>query len=133
MDSHGGGWVCVCVGGGGQASPVQVKVPYTGSILMYVGSSCKHTGVYNIHLPRKIRNGRNNRTKHCICALQCSPSLLYPVHLSLTFFLWDVGHRQTTYSIAPDVTPHNAASHLRLFCLRTEISSKNEIKNKNHS
>ena len=26
-------------------SPVQVKDPYTGSILMHVGSSCKHIGV----------------------------------------------------------------------------------------
>ena len=40
----------------GQSSPVQVKDPYTGSILMLVGSSCKQTGVYNVHLPRKIRN-----------------------------------------------------------------------------
>ena len=30
----------------GQSSPVQVKDPYTGSIVMHVGSSCKHTGVY---------------------------------------------------------------------------------------
>ena len=36
-------------------------------------------------------------------------------------------------SIAPDVTPQNAASHLGLFCLHREFSSKNEIKNKNHS
>ena len=35
--------------------------------------------------------------------------------------------------IAPDVTPQNAASHLGLFCLLREISSKNEIINKNHS
>ena len=41
----------------GKSSPVQVKDPYTGSILMHVGSSCKHTGVYNVHLPRIIRNG----------------------------------------------------------------------------
>ena len=40
----------------GQSSPVQVKDPYTGSILMHVGSSCKHTGVYTVHLPRIIRN-----------------------------------------------------------------------------
>ena len=40
----------------GQSSPVQAKDPYTGSILMHVGSSCKHTGVYNVHLPRIIRN-----------------------------------------------------------------------------
>ena len=39
-----------------QSSPVQVNNPYTGSILMHVGSSCKHTGVYNVHLPRIIRN-----------------------------------------------------------------------------
>ena len=32
-----------------------------------------------------------------------------------------VGHRQN--SIAPDVTPQNAASHLGLFCLHREISS----------
>ena len=40
----------------GQLSRVQVKDPYIGSILMHVGSSCKHTGVYNVHLPRIIRN-----------------------------------------------------------------------------
>ena len=40
----------------GQSPPVQVKDPYTGSILMHVRSSCKHTGVYNVHLPRIIRN-----------------------------------------------------------------------------
>ena len=38
----------------GQSSPVQVKDPYTGSILMHVGSSCKHTGVYNISIPIPI-------------------------------------------------------------------------------
>ena len=37
-----------------------------------------------------------------------------------------VGHR-------PDVTPQNAASHLGLFCLHREISSKYEIENENHS
>ena len=36
-------------------------------------------------------------------------------------------------SIAPDGTPHFAASHLGLFCLQREISWKNEIKMKNHS
>ena len=30
--------------------------------------------------------------------------------------------------IAPDVTPQNAASYLRLFCMLTNISSKNELK-----
>ena len=40
----------------GQSFPVQVKDPYTGSILMHVGSSFKYTGVYNVHLPRIIRN-----------------------------------------------------------------------------
>ena len=37
-----------------------------------------------------------------------------------------VAHRQTV--IAPDLTPQNAASHLGLFCLHREISSKNDIK-----
>ena len=36
-------------------------------------------------------------------------------------------------TIAPDVTPQNAASHLGLFCLLNENSSKNGIKFKNHS
>ena len=39
-----------------QSPPVQVKDPYTGSILMHVGSSCKHTGVYNVHLSKIIGN-----------------------------------------------------------------------------
>ena len=50
----------------GQSSPVQVKDPYTGSILMHVGSSCKHTGVYNVHLPKnnqKLIDGSNRKTK----------------------------------------------------------------------
>ena len=51
----------------GLSSPVQVKDPYTGSILIHVGSSCKHTGVYNVHPPRIIRNlmidGSNKKTK----------------------------------------------------------------------
>ena len=46
----------------GQSSPVQIKDPYTGSILMHVGSSCKHTGVYNVHLPKLI-DGSNKKTK----------------------------------------------------------------------
>ena len=49
-------------------------------------------------------------------------------HISLASFLWDIGN-----SIAPDVTPQNAASHLGLLCLRREISSKNEIKNKKNT
>ena len=40
----------------GQSSFVQVKDTYTGSILMHVGSSCKQTRVYNVNLPRIIRN-----------------------------------------------------------------------------
>ena len=51
----------------GQSSPVQVKDPYyTGSILMHVGSSCKHTGVYNVHLPKnnqKLIDWSNRLTK----------------------------------------------------------------------
>ena len=31
--------------------------------------------------------------------------------------------------MAPDVTPQNAASHMRLLCLHREISLKNVIKN----
>ena len=38
----------------GQSSPVQVKDPYTGSILMHVGSSCKHIGVYLDALSHQI-------------------------------------------------------------------------------
>ena len=41
----------------GQSSPVQVKDPYTGSILMHVGTSCKHIRVYNVNIPGIIRNG----------------------------------------------------------------------------
>ena len=55
----------------GQSPPVQVKDPYTGSILMHVGSSCKHIRVYNVHLPRIIRNclmgvtgKQNKKQKH---------------------------------------------------------------------
>ena len=40
-------------------------------------------------------------------------------HLSLAFLLWTWANR-----IAPDVTPQNAASHLGLFCLLREFSSK---------
>ena len=39
----------------GQSSPVQAKDLYTGSNLIHVGSSCKHTKVYNVHLPRIIK------------------------------------------------------------------------------
>ena len=52
-------WIGTLTGGPpvqGQSSLVQVKDPYTGSILMHVGSSCKQTVVYNVHLPRIIRN-----------------------------------------------------------------------------
>ena len=40
----------------GQSSPVLFKVPYKGSVVMHVGSCCKHTGVYRVHLPRIFRN-----------------------------------------------------------------------------
>ena len=47
----------------GQSSAVKVKDllvkdvkdPYTGSIFMHAHSA-KHTGLYNVHLPRIIRN-----------------------------------------------------------------------------
>ena len=45
-------------------------------------------------------------------------------HISLASLLWDIGKQ---YS------PSSAASHLGLFCLLGEISSKIEIKIKNHS
>ena len=32
----------------GQSSPVQVEDPYTGSILVHVGSFCNHTRVYKV-------------------------------------------------------------------------------------
>ena len=60
----------------GQSSPVQVKDAYTGSILMHVGSSCKHNGVYNVHLPRIIRNWlmgvtrKQNKTEHVSTSLR---------------------------------------------------------------
>ena len=50
----------------GQSSPVQVKDPYTGSILMHVGLARKHTRVYNVHFPRinqKLIDGSNKKTK----------------------------------------------------------------------
>ena len=51
----------------GQSSPVQVKDPYTGSILMHVGLSCKHTGVYNHECTppknnQKLIDGSNKKT-----------------------------------------------------------------------
>ena len=67
----------------GQSSPVQVKDPYTGSILMHVGSSCKHTGVYNVHLLRIIRNRlmgvtrkQNNKSKNKLQGLVLGLRLL---------------------------------------------------------
>ena len=62
----------------GQSSPVQVEDPYTGSILMHVGSSCKHTGVYNVHLPKnnqKLIDGSNRKTKqNARTNAHCEPS-----------------------------------------------------------
>ena len=57
----------------GQSSPVQAKDPYTGSI-MHVGSFCNYTGVYNVHLPRIIRNWlmgvtRKQKQKACILVM----------------------------------------------------------------
>ena len=53
----------------GQSSPVQVKDPYTGSILMHVGSSCKtHRSVQctppkNNQNNQKLIGGSNRKTK----------------------------------------------------------------------
>ena len=39
----------------GQSPPVQIEEPYFGNLikqlLVALGSSCKNTGVYNVHLP----------------------------------------------------------------------------------
>ena len=43
-------------------------------------------------------------------------------HLSLASLLWDIGKQN---SPATDVTQQNTASHLGLFCLLREFSSKN--------
>ena len=51
----------------GQSSPVQFKDSYTCFVLMHVGSSCKYTGVHNLHLPniiRKLIDGSNKKTKN---------------------------------------------------------------------
>ena len=50
----------------GQSSPVQVKDPYTGSILMHVGSSCKKHGSVQCTPPKnnqKLIDGSNKKTK----------------------------------------------------------------------
>ena len=50
----------------GQSSPVQVKDPYTGSILMHVGSSCKTHRSVQCTPPKnnqKLIDGSNRKTK----------------------------------------------------------------------
>ena len=50
----------------GQSSPVQVKDPYTGSILMHVGSSCKTHRNVQCTPPKnnqKLIDGSNRKTK----------------------------------------------------------------------
>ena len=50
----------------GQSSPVQVKDPYTGSILMHVGSSCKTHRSVQCTSPKnnqKLIDGSNRKTK----------------------------------------------------------------------
>ena len=50
----------------GQSSPVQVKDPYTGSILMHVGSSCKTHRCVQCTPPKnnqKLIDGSNRKTK----------------------------------------------------------------------
>ena len=50
----------------GQSSPVQVKDPYTGSILMHVGSSCKTHQSVQCTPPKnnqKLIDGSNRKTK----------------------------------------------------------------------
>ena len=55
----------------GQSSPVQVKDPYTGSILMHVGSSCKTHRSVQCTPPKnnqKLIDGSNrkNKKKYCL-------------------------------------------------------------------
>ena len=50
----------------GLSSPVQVKDPYTGSILMHVGSSCKTHQSVQCTAPKnnqKLIDGSNKKTK----------------------------------------------------------------------
>ena len=46
----------------------------------------------------------------------CSDVMMYLTHISLTFYLWDMGK---------DETSRSATSHLGLFCLLRDVSSKN--------
>ena len=48
--------------------------------------------------------------------------------ISLASLLWDIGN-----SIAPDVTPQNAASHLGLFYFEQKNFIENDIRIKNYS
>ena len=54
----------------GQSSPVQVKDPYTGSILMHVGSSCK-TDESNKKTKKnkKKKKKKQKKKKHCNLSL----------------------------------------------------------------
>ena len=71
----------------------------------------------NVHCRVLGINIENDRCTTTIVAFKPQASLL-----------WDIANR-----IAPDVTPQNAASHLGLFCLLREFSSKNLMKFEYHS
>ena len=51
-------------------------------------------------------------------------------HLSLASFLWDIGKQNSPRC---DAAERGVPSGPFLFAFNREISSKNEIKNKNHS
>ena len=46
---------------------------------------------------------------------------------TVSIFLYILTSEEDFRCIAPDVTPHNAASHLGLFCLPRRTSSKNGL------
>ena len=81
----------------GQSSPVQDKDPYTGSILMHVGSSFKTHGSVQCTPPKnyqKLIDGSNKKTK------QNNVSSLYCVRLGLFLSIYfltlslKIGYRQ---------------------------------------
>ena len=62
----------------GQSSPVQVKDPYTGSILMHAGSSCKTHRSVQCTPPKnnqKLIDGSNKKTKQRLHVVRPSVAL----------------------------------------------------------
>ena len=75
------------------------------------------------------QNGHNfERFSIYECAVDNFIFLLL-THLSLASLLWDIGKQYSPRCDAAERgVPCSAASHLGLFCLHRQISSKNEIK-----